>query len=286
MEFVKTKFFLVCVIIAAILVLVPAILTAFGQVDIVRSGLKTAAKPFEWCGSKLASAVDGFVSVFTDYDELQKENEELRATIESMENEKTDNSLLRQENEWLKKFLELKNKNPEFELADADVISFEAGNYSSVLTLNKGTVHGIRKNMPVITPDGVVGYISETGLDWCKVTSIVESTSKVGVYTDRTGVIGTVEGSPEHRIDGKCVMSYSPDADIKVGDRVYTSGTGAIYPDGLLIGKIISVEADEATRRLIAVVETAVDFTTPQNLNSVMIVCGYVGHTGGEQNGN
>ena len=286
MKFVKTKFFLVCVIVAAILVLVPAILAAFGQVDVIRSGLKTIAHPFEWCGSRLASAVDGFVSVFTDYDTLQKENEELRATIESMENEQADNSVLKQENDWLKKFLELKNKNPDFELADADIISFEAGNYSSVLTLNKGTVHGIRKNMPVITPDGVVGYISETGLDWCKVTSIVESTSKVGVYTDRTGVIGTVEGSPAHRVEGKCVMTYSADADIKVGDRVYTSGTGSIYPNGLLIGKIISVEADEATRKLIAVVETAVDFTGIEKLGNVMIVCGYVGHTGGEKNGN
>ena len=281
MKFVKTRFFIVCVIVAAVLVLIPAVLAAFGQVDIVRSGLKTAAKPFLWCGSKLGSAWDGFVSVFTDYDKLQAENEELRAAVESMENEKADNDLLREENEWLKKFLDIKNKNPDFELADADIISYEAGNYSTVLTLNKGTVHGIKKNMPVITPDGVVGYVSETGLDWCKVASIIESTSKVGVYTDRKGVIGTVEGSVELRAEGKCLMSYDADADIKVGDRVYTSGTGSIYPDGLLIGKITSVEADEATRRLVAVVEPTVDFSSIEKLGSVMIVRGYVGHTGG-----
>lgn len=282
MKFVKSKFFITCLTVAAILVLVPAILTAFGQTDIVRSGLKTVAKPFEWCGSKLASAVDGFVSVFSDYDALLEENEELRNQIESMENEKADNEVLRAENSWLKDFLDIKNKNPGFELTDADIISYEAGNYSTVLTLNRGTVHGIKKNMPVITADGVVGYISEAGLDWCKVTSITESTSKVGVYTDRSGVIGTVEGDPQLRAQGKCVMSYDAEADIKVGDRVYTSGTGSIYPDGLLIGKIISVEADEATRKLIAVVETAVDFTAIEKLNSVMIIRGYVGHTDGE----
>ena len=77
------------------LVLVPAILTAFGQVDIVRSGLNTVAKPFEWCAGKFASAIDGFASVFTDYDELQAENEELRAQIESMENEKVENAVLK-----------------------------------------------------------------------------------------------------------------------------------------------------------------------------------------------
>ncbi|MBO7310473.1 MAG: rod shape-determining protein MreC [Clostridia bacterium] len=280
MKFAKTKFFIICLIIAVALVLVPAILTAFGQVDIVRSGLKTVAKPFEWCASKFASAIDGFVSVFTDYDDLQEENQQLKDTIDSLENERADNAVLKQENEWLKKFLDIKNKNPDFELADADIISYEAGNYSTILTLNKGTVHGIKKNMPVITADGVVGYVSEAGLDWCKVTTITESTSKVGAYTDRTGVIGTVEGSPELRREGKCSMTYSPDSDIKVGDRVYTSGTGSIYPDGLLIGKIVSIEADQATRTLIAVVEASVDLASVENLQSVMIVRGYVGHTG------
>lgn len=282
MKFVKSKFFITCLTVAVVLVLIPAILTAFGQTDIVRSGLKTVAKPFEWCGSKLASAVDGFVSVFSDYNTLLEENEELRAQIESMENEKADNEVLRAENSWLKDFLDIKNKNPGFELTDADIISYEAGNYSTVLTLNRGTVHGIKKNMPVISADGVVGYISEIGLDWCKVTSIIESTSKVGVYTDRSGVIGTAEGDPQLRTEGKCVMSYEAEADIKVGDRVYTSGTGSIYPDGLLIGKIVSVEADEATRKLVAVVETAVDFTSIEKLTDVMIIRGYIGHTDGE----
>ncbi len=283
MKFLKSKFFIVCVIIAAVLVLVPAVLTALGQVDIVRSGLKTVAKPFEWCGSKIADAIDGFVSVFTEYDDLKKENQELRDALDSMENAAADNEVLKQENAWLKEYLDLHTKNPEFSLTDADIISHEAGNYSTVLTLNKGTVHGIKRNMPVITAAGVLGYVSEVGLDWCKVVSIIETSSKVGVYTDRTGVIGTVEGSLELRAEGKCLMSYEADADIKVGDRVYTSGTGSIYPGGLLIGKIVSIEADEATRRLMAVVEPSVDFSSLPTLGSVMVIRGYKGAEGVEE---
>ncbi|MBO5203096.1 MAG: rod shape-determining protein MreC [Clostridia bacterium] len=283
MKFLKSKFFIVCVIIAAVLVLVPAVLTALGQVDIVKSGLKTVAKPFEWCGSKIADAIDGFVSVFTEYDDLKKENQELRDALDSMENAAADNEVLKQENAWLKEYLDLHTKNPEFSLTDADIISHEAGNYSTVLTLNKGTVHGIKRNMPVITAAGVLGYVSEVGLDWCKVVSIIETSSKVGVYTDRTGVIGTVEGSLELRAEGKCLMSYEADADIKVGDRVYTSGTGSIYPGGLLIGKIVSIEADEATRRLMAVVEPSVDFSSLPTLGSVMVIRGYKGAEGVEE---
>ncbi len=275
MKFLRSKLFIICVIIAVALALIPAILTAFGQVDIVRSGLKTMAKPFEWCAAAVADAIDGFVSVFTDYDDLVAENRELKAAIEAMRDAASDNEVLKKENAWLKEYLALRGENPDFVLTDAKVISHEAGNYSTVLTLNKGSVHGIKTNMPVITSSGLLGYVSETGLDWCKVVSIVETSSKVGVYTDRTGVIGTVEGSLELRQQGQCLMSYDADADIKVGDRVYTSGTGSVYPDGLLIGRIASIEADEATRRLMAIVQPSVDFTDMSELDGVMVICGY-----------
>ena len=275
MKFLKSRFFIVCLCVAVIIVLVPAVLAAFGQVDVVRSGLKTVAKPFEWCGSRMADAVNGFVSVFTEYDELVEENKQLRDTIESMKNDAADNEVLQKENQWLKDYLEFHSQNPDFVLTDADIISHEAGNFSTVLTLSKGKVHGIKMNMPVITANGALGYVSEVGLDWCRVVSIIETSSKVGVYTDRSGVIGTVEGNLELRAEGKCLMSYAADADIKVGDRVYTSGTGSIYPGGLFIGRIVSIEADEATRSLMAVVEPSVDFSSLQSLGSVMIICGY-----------
>lgn len=275
MKLVRSRLFILCLIVAVILVLVPAVLTAFGQVDVVRSGIKTLAKPFEWCGTQLADAIDGFVSVFADYDELRRENEELKATIESMKDAAADNEVLLKENQWLKDYLELHSSNPQFVLTDADVIAHESGNFSTVLTLGKGSIHGIKKNMPVITASGVVGCVGEVGLNWCKVVSIIETSSKVGVYTDRSGVIGTVEGNLDLRTEGKCLMTYDADADIKVGDRVYTSGTGSIYPGGLMLGRIISIEADEATRKLVAVVQPDIDFTALHTLGSVMIICGY-----------
>ena len=74
MKFFKSKFFIISVITALILVLVPSMLSVFGYSGIVRNVIKTAATPFEWCGRKVADAVNGFVSVFTEYDELRAEN--------------------------------------------------------------------------------------------------------------------------------------------------------------------------------------------------------------------
>ena len=275
MKLLKSKFFVVCVAIAIVAVLVPSALAAFGQVDILRSGLKTVAKPFEWCGSRVAGAIDGFVAVFKDYDALVKENEELKAQIAEMQDQSAENEELKAENAWLRDYLELHSQNPQFLLADADIISYEAGNYSTVLTLNKGAIHGIKNNMPVITSQGLLGHVVETGLDWCKVVSIIETSSSVGVKAERTGVIGTLSGDLALRGEGKCIVSYDADADIKVGDRIYTSGTGSVYPSGLYIGRIISIEADETTRKLTAIIEPSIDFSSLHTLSGAMIIRGY-----------
>ena len=276
MKFLKSKFFLVCVIAVALIVLATALMSALGFTGPVRTVLKTVSHPFEWCASRAADAVNGFVAVFTDYDELVAENAELKAQIAALESEDRDAELLRRENEWLKEYLNIASEHPEFKLADASVIARESGNYRTVLTLDRGSVHGVKSGMPVITSDGVFGYVKEAGLDWCKVVSIVETAVSVGAYTDRGGVVGVVEGDSELRGDGMCRMTYiESTADIRVGDRVYTSGgSGSIYPSGLLIGEVVSIEADES-RNLVATVKPAVDFGEIDYTSGVMVICGY-----------
>ena len=287
MKFFKSKFFIISVIVALILVLVPSMLSVFGYSGLVRNAIKTAATPFEWCGRQIADSVNGFVSVFTEYDELLAENKELKEKIESLENDEYENAVLRDQNDWLKQYLNLKEQNNTFSMTNATVISREAGNYATVLTVNKGTVHGVKKNMPVITEDGVFGYVSECGLDWAKVVSIVETASAVSVHSDRTGVTGVVEGDTTLRKDGFCVMTYiASNADIKVGDRIFTSGDGNIYPSGLLVGEIAEISADEATRTLSATIKPSVDFENIEDIKNIMIVMGYGGKAPAQTGGN
>jgi rod shape-determining protein MreC len=237
--------------------------------------LKTIATPFEWCGTKVADAVNGFVEVFEDHDRLASENEDLKATVESLEQKEQDEALLREENAWLKEYLKLAQDHPELILQDARVIARATDNYSTVLTLNRGSVHGIKKNMPVLTSDGVLGCVKEVGLDWCKVTSILETSSSVGAYTDRTGAVGVVQGDLDLRSQGRCRMLYiDKTAELKPGDRVYTKGgEGSIYPSDLLIGEIVSIQADEAG--LWVEILPAVSPEEIEAVSRLMIVCGY-----------
>lgn len=275
MKFLKSKFFIICASLAVALALSASALAVFGRTDILRGALGTLAKPFSWCGEKVSGAINGFTDVFTRYDDLERENEELKKQLEELKVENYRAEVIEKENLWLKSFLDLKTENPKLALTDARIISRQAGNYSSVITLNRGSIHGVKRNMPVITADGVLGHVSEVGLDWCKVVSILETSSAVGVYVDRSKVSGVAKGDVALRDLGKCSISFSAGADIKMGDMVYTSGgSGSIYPDGLLLGEIVAVTADEATRTLIAEVSAAADISD-SSPSEVMIVSGY-----------
>ncbi len=277
MKFLKSKVFIFCLIAAIILTLVPTLIAAFGGTDLLRATMGTVAKPFTWCASGVANAFNGFVNVFKDYDRLQEENESLREQLKEYEEKEYNEALLKEQNAWLKDYINLHDSNPEFALKDAKVISRESSNYETLLTLNKGSVNGIKRNMPVLSSDGLIGYVSETGLDWCRVSLIIEDNSRVGVYSERSGASGLLEGTPQLRIDGLCKMSYIQSGkNLQLEDRIYTSGgKDSIYPTGLLVGSISSIDIDESTGEPMATITPAVDFNNLDLISNVIIVCGY-----------
>ena len=279
MNFFKSKFFIICLVVAILLALIPTMIAAFGGTDMLRSVMGTVAKPFTMCGSGIANAINGFVDVFESYDELEAENLALKAEIEELKQKEYNEELLREQNEWLKDYINLHEKHPELNFTDAAVIAREADNYSTSLTLDRGSAHGVKKNMPVITDDGLIGYVSEVGLDWCRVSTIIETSSSIGVYTDRARQLGVLSGDADLRSDGYCKLNYiGEEGNLGIGDRVYTAGgKDSIYPTGLLIGSVSSVDIDGVTGEMVARVKTEVDFTDLDSVRRVMIVIGIGG---------
>jgi rod shape-determining protein MreC len=153
------------------------------------------------------------------------------------------------------------------------VIGRESTNYRTVYTLSKGTLHGIEVNMPIITEKGLLGHITEVGATWSKAVLLTETASAVGGYIERSGVLGVVEGTYELRTEGVCRMVYiEPDSDIRVGDKVISSGVGGVYPRGLMIGKVTEIKMDEASRTLTATIEPSADL---DSVSKLMIITDY-----------
>jgi rod shape-determining protein MreC len=232
----------------------------------------------------VANAFNGFVDVFANYDELKEENESLRAELGELKQKEYNEDLLREQNEWLKDYINLHYDKPELVFTDATVIAREADNYSTVLTLNRGSAHGVKRNMPVLTDKGLIGYVSELGLDWCRVTTITEPSSSIGVYTDRDKLLGVIEGDADLRREGLCRMKYiGGEGNVGIGDRIYTAGgKDSLYPSGLLIGEVSSVDIDEITGEMVATVAPSVDFSDLDSIRNVMIVSGIESASGGQ----
>lgn len=267
------KKFLVLLILAALLCIIPSVVYLTGSAGILRDGIRTVLGPVE---SALGTVRDKFASVgqyFTDRDELQAEIDRLRGELAKKEEELYQANQYVEENKDLSAYLGLKEENPDFSFISADVSSFENAGYQTIYTLNRGRDAGIASDMPVLTDLGLVGYVSEVGKTWCHVTSIVDSNAAVGAIAGDDHELGIVVGDLSLREKGLCRMTrLSVETKLKEGDRVYTSGGNGIYPDGLLIGTVRSVEPDNENLEVYATVLPA---QAPDTVRQVMILSSY-----------
>ena len=154
----------------------------------------------------------------------------------------------------------------------AAVIGSGASPEFRTMTIDKGTQDGLAENMAVIAPTGVVGRIITASARASKLQLLIDASAGAGVIVERSRVNGVVAGiGTTDELDfraGLIQLDYIPStADVKVGDRVVTSGTDGIYPKGFAVGEIQSVEREAGALRI--KVRPAVDFAA---LEAVLVV--------------
>ncbi len=273
MKIFQNKFFLICLCVAVAFAGLTSTLSMMGYTSLTRNILGTVTAPARWCVSAVTNAAEGFERYFTSIDTLAEQNEALRAENAAMEERLSRLELLEAENARLKEYLSMKQEHPSFSFEEAMIISREAGNYMTTFTLNRGSLHGITVNMAVVVKEGIVGCVSEVGLNWCKVSTLIDTSRTVGAYVERSGEVGQVSGEFASGNEGYCTFSNGQSSgDVTVGDRILSVGVNSIYPADLVIGKVISVGVDEYNRTMEATVEPAVDYAS---LQYVMIITGY-----------
>lgn len=272
MRYFKNKFFLIALTVALCLTVFSVVLSASGHAWFLKDALNVISTPFRSAFNYCADGLQGFVDYFTEFDRISKENEELRAENEELKKLQADLEVLKEENAWLRDFLDIKNQNTVFDFTDAVIIGKNSGSSHRTFTLNKGSLHGIEKGMVVITGQGLVGRINEVGLTTCEVICITDISSSIGALVERSAMIGIVDGYYEENCRFHYTTGFEDSSDIVVGDTVISSGKGSIYPYGLKIGTVIEVQLDDASRSVIATIQPSVDF---DNLSRVMIIKSY-----------
>ena len=264
----KNKFFII-VICLGVLLSAGAIASKFGGLGL-NNAVGIILLPIERVVDYIAGGIDGYNQYFGEFDRLKAENAGLKEHISSMQGNIEDAEKTLSENEWLRGFFKLKIENEHFELMDAQIISRRSGNVMSELTIDKGTFHGVKLNCPVITSSGIIGSVTELGATYCKISTLLSPSSGVSAYIRRTGEIGIVESSFEYSLEGKYIIRYLPqDCDVQPGDAVISSGLGSIFPKGLVIGYIESLQNDPFSHTVYGVVTPADDI---ESVKKVMVI--------------
>lgn len=272
-DFFKSRFFIILLCAAVFVTVFCSVLAAMGVHGWLQDAFNFIMKPFRLFFSRTAEGIRGYAEYFTAYDELKEKYEKLSEYVKQIEEREYTASLKKDENEWLRSFLSMKTENPDFEFCDAALISGGGGAGSDVPVINKGRHSGIETGMPVVTSEGLVGYVSYAGYNTSKIAVFTDYGNSVGVICERSGNTGVCTGDFEMKKNNRCIVKYlDSEADVKVGDRFLTSGAGGRYPSGILVGTVTEVYRDPYERTLTAEISASADLSS---LTKIMVITSF-----------
>jgi rod shape-determining protein MreC len=200
-----------------------------------------------------------------------RDNKMLRAENEDLRQNSLNMTEIMAENVRLQSMLDYKIGVPQFDLVVAAVIGRDPGNWTSTIIINRGSADGVAKDMPVVTPQGLVGSVVSVYANTAKVHLLLDPRSAVGALVQRpeSRVAAIVEGNSGTPLAPRMV-NIARDADVIKGDKIITSGFGGIYPKGLLIGEVVDIVNEEGGLLKYAVLNTAVDFDRLEEVSVIV----------------
>ena len=198
-----------------------------------------------------------------DYDELYKENEELKSELSELRTQLADYYNVKQENERLWRYYDLKAENPQYDILPATVVRRDPNDDFYSFTLDKGKTNDVAVGDPVVTENGIIGWIYEVDAYTAKVKTILSPDAKVGVIDTATRDSGVVSGNVLYADKNLTTMTrISALNKLKEGDIVTTTGISGIYPSGLIVGEVKEIAFDEYDTSMYAVISPFEDIRT------------------------
>ena len=223
----------------------------------------TLTSPLRAGYTAVAQWFNDMQNYYQDVTALEAEIAALRQRIADMEEEVRLAEADREENRLFRKhqgFREQRRDLSDYETAM--VTEHAVTNWTSSLTLNKGTALGIEEGDCVLDETGnLVGIISQAGTNWSTVLTLVDTDTSLGARVFRTKDLCVAQGDFSLMEDNRLRLDYLPaDCKLLTGDLVVTSGLGGHYPSELVIGSIEDVLMDDSGAASYAIVAPAANF--------------------------
>lgn len=229
-----------------------------GVLDSVRSGAQDLFAPVQSFAQNVFSPVGDFFGAVTDYGDLRSENARLRERLDALEGDRLRSAAAEREREALLRLLELDFVG-DLPAVAARVVASSPTNFGRTVVIDRGTDHGVRAGMPVVTSAGLAGRILEASSSRATVQLITDQGSAVGARLTGSGVNGIVEGRGSAReVDLSFVASQVA---VTPGETVVTSGLQqSAFPPELPIGQVESVTVPPGSLEARIKVVPVVDF--------------------------
>jgi rod shape-determining protein MreC len=260
----RSSAYLFLAVVVAQLVLVSAQVTTRAGTPLLQAIAFGMVAEVQRAGSAVVQGVFGVWTGYIDLRGVRAENERLARELGAARIALQRERALAQRSRNLQELLDLRSQLT-LETIAADVIAAAATPEFRTITIGKGTQAGLRPDMAVLAPSGVVGRVIVPSARAANVQLLIDRNAAAGAIIERSRAQGIVVG----RGDGLLRLEYvTGSADIRVGDTIVTSGIDGIYPKGFAIGRIEKVERSGGAYRAITVVP-AVDFS---RLEEVLVV--------------
>lgn len=229
---------------------------------------------------KISTGVTTNAAVLADQltlnaDELQAENNALKEEITKLREQLVDYYQIKQENEQFRTVLELKEENRDYQMLPATVIGRDPNDVFYGFSIDQGSLNGVSKNDPVITGDGVVGWVSEVYATSSQVTTLFSPNTKIGAIAKKSRDTGVTGCDITLADEGLIKLAYlTSENKVEAGDIITTTGLSGMYPKDLLIGTVKEVLYEDSGVSQYALVEPFVDI---KNVRDVFVLTDFEG---------
>jgi rod shape-determining protein MreC len=221
-----------------------------------------------WVSTRFV-AIQSFIKSPQDMVQMRQRVDELEAENARLESEIIDLEQQLSETHILSALVDFARVHPENRYVATSVIGRDPSPFVKYVIINRGSDDGLRRGMPIVTSQGLVGRVSAVTAGAGRVELITNPSSSINVRLEPNGVQAVLSGS----VTGELTINMvAQTADVKAGDLVLTSGLGGNYPGNILIGQVTTVRRRETDLFQSATVQPVVDFN---NLQILLVIINF-----------
>lgn len=260
-----TRQLIVCVVVSLALFTASSRMGDAGPIAGVRSAFMTVTTPVRYLGATVTAPFQGLGNIFANLTSDQGTLSDLKAENERLQ---ARNAELEESEQTASRLQELLGIKDTYNLQStaARIISGSVDSWSSTVTIDKGTADGLSVGMPVTASNGVIGQIVECGATSATVRLLTDESSSISAMVQTSRAQGMLVGSAAGQVELTLIRTSQT---VNVGDVIVTSGLGGVFPKGLPLGKVTSVDSNPGSLYLDIVVEP---FAHTENFEEVLVV--------------